>query len=168
MKQLHDPLLSKDDCQLLTDTIQYCAKHINEYIKQNNTGSSQTPDTDPNDPANSLTATPRAGTNNQNSSQVNQNLSMNPNYHPTAPSPGPVQVQTPAPNMQNMPFRAPFQSPAPYQLAQPIQPPTNPIRMTPIEVVLDESNLYPDAVDERVSKICLMSCQARANLDDKQ
>jgi len=137
MKQLRDLLLSLEDREWLYDVIDYCTSHINTFTTQE-TESKQpamAPNLD-NLPA-EATNEPAELTNlDQNLSSVQDppNPASNPDYHSNAPSPGPV----------------PFCSPPPYQSICLGAMKHKPEIPTLGEMVFDESNLRPGAVDERI------------------
>jgi len=136
---------------------------------QNNTGSGQPTNPDPYDPSSSLMATPCVNKNlgnNQNPLQVNQNPLVNPTtiwWHQALDLHWcKLQHQM----HQIHPFAHPS-SPWPLPAISPNFKPTNPV-ITHVEIVLNESRLYPTAVDEWVTNTLLTSHWAQANLDDKQ
>jgi len=142
-KQLCDLLLSKHDQQCLADIIDYCMNGMMEHASKS-TGSGQQPmNPDLDDPANRVMETPQMNQNLGSQSHLAyDNPAVNPGYQVTAPSLASALVPAQLPGNCT-----PFQSPTPYHLSLLSASPANSRHMQ-AETILDESNLYPSAVDE--------------------
>jgi len=152
-KQLRDPLLTEEDRERLYDTIDYCVSRISTFAIRPTP--SQQPATAP-EPDNAAEGQndPLATTEvhqNPNTLPDPPNPATNPAYHPPSPPRG---------------LQAPFQSPAPYQMAQnTISTPRGTVH---VETILDENKEHPGAVEERIARTVITSRQSRATFDDKK